>query len=447
MSLSDETPTIEYPLLNVRFGGLSNVPNDCYRSFDYICDEDEILPRCIIRLNDKGNQLFKSYWGLETGSKVEIVVTEGSATSARLSGISKKFSCSLGDLAVAAVYSNETNIADGADGILEIKCIHPWEIFQDLSAHAYSGKANSEIIKGIIENSSTRGFGFNDIDDSIFTDTDEDGNIPRYKCGEGDLSFIVNKLLPYTTINNLPVCFFIDDKNNVHLETFQSMFAKDAKLLVVGGNNPEDVTDDQRSKAATMNGGVLGRNLVVKVGNEDPSEYTKIIKREVAFDDPSALTTFTGKLLPKIAIGKFSTGTTQSGYIPISAAKILTADATDKVYYRNHCFKDLKAIALNDQKPFNSFFKVEIDVSFCGHLVSVGDNVELDIPINTDDTLPQKFWLSGKWHLKAIKYRWEDGGVPRMTLVLIRPSFTFSELTTTLMNPTDFYAVGTGVGV
>lgn len=433
-------PKIEYPILCVRFGGNSVLPNDCFRSFDYVCDEDSILPKCLMRFTDQGNSLFKSYWGLETGSKVEVVVSEGSATPERIAETdTSSYSVELGNLTVGAVYSNETNTAVGADGYLEVKCVHPWEVFQDLTAHAYAGKSNSEIIKGLIENSSTRGFKFNDIDSNIFNDTDENGDIPRYKCGEGDLDFIVNKLLPYTTINNLPPCFFIDDKNNVHLETFQSMFVKDAKLLIVGGND-EDVTEEQKLKASMMNGLAIGSELVVKVGNEAVDEYTKIIKREVSFDDPSSLSAFTGKLLPKIAIGKFSMGSNQSGYIPVSAAKVLLSDATDKVYYRNHNFKDLKAIALNDQKPFNSFFKIEINTTFCGHLISVGDNVELDIPAESGE----KNWLNGKWHIKAIRYRVDPSHMLLMRLTLIRPSFLFNENSTTLMNPTDFYAIGTG---
>lgn len=438
MGVLDDRPTIDNPELNVRFGGLQLLPKDCYRSFDFVADEDEILPRAVIRLNDKGNQLMKAYWGLETGSKVEETITEGSQSKARLSGITKKFSCDLTNLAVAAVYSEETNINDG-DGVLEVLCVHPWNIFQDFSFHAYAGKANSEIIKSLVENTSARGFSFEKLDDNMFLDTDEDGKIPRYKCGEGDLDFIVRKLLPYTTINNQPIKFFVDDKNNVHLETFQSMWQKDPKLLIVGGGEG-DVTDDDKINATLYGGGTLSQRLTVKVGDEKPDKIIRILKREVSFDDPSTLTTFTGRLEPKVAIGQWKKGLSQTGYVPISMEKMLYSDATDKRYYRNHNFKDLKSLSLNEQNPFNSFFRIEINTTFCGHLITVGDNVDLSVPMTAD---AQKFWISGKWHVKAIKYKWstEQGGL-QMSMTLIRPSFMFNHLTTTLMNPDDFYAVG-----
>lgn len=437
MSLA--SPTIESPVINIRFGGVAPMHNDCYKSFDFIADEDNILPKCVIRLTDMGSKIFKSFWGLEVGSKVEITITEGSATMARIAGNNPdSFSVNLVDLSVAAVYSNEVSVYED-NSVLEVLCVHPWNIFQDLSFHAYAGKSNSEIIKGLVQNTSTRGFGFKDIDSNIFLDTDEDGNIPRYKCGEGDLDFIINKVLPYTTINNTPPCFFIDDKNNVHLESFQSMFAKDPKLILVGGT-AEDVTDEHREKAETYGGLALASNLIVKVGDANPEKLTRIIKREVSFDDPSSLTSFTGRLPTKIAVGKWKKGQVQDGHVPISLEKVLTSDATDKVYYRNHNFKDLKAISLNEQKPFNSFFKIEINTTFCGHQISIGDNVELSCPNTEDNLVP---WVNGKWHVKSIKYKWNvRNNVPTMTLTLIRPSFLFNSNTTTIINPDDFYAIG-----
>lgn len=439
MTVLDTRPTITNPELNVRFGGIQTIPNDAYRSYDFICDEDEILPRAVIRIDDKYNQLMKQYWGLETGAKVEETITEGSVSAARLSGITKTYSCNLANLAVAAVYSDETSINEG-DGVLEVLCVHPWSIFQDFSFHAYAGKSNSEIIKSLVENTSTRGFSFEDIDDEKFLSTDEDGRIPRYKCGEGDLDFIVKKLLPYTTVNKNPIRFFVDEKNNVHLESFQSMWQKDPKLIIVGGDE-QDVTDDDRASAELYGGGTLSQKLLVKVGDQNPDKIIRILKKEVSFDDPATLTTYTGRLNPKVAIGKWKKGLSQTGYVPISAEKMLYSDATGKAYYRNHNMNDLTALSINEQHPFDSFFRIEIDVTFCGHLITVGDNVELSVPMTSDS---QKFWIAGKWHVKAIRYTWDkqNGGTLGMKMTLIRPSFMFSYLTTTLMNPDDFYAVG-----
>lgn len=421
-------PTITAPRLNVRFGGVNLMPNDSYKSFEFIADEENILPKCVIRLSDPDGAFFRNYWGLGIGSKVEVAITESAQSQERLSGDAEKYSINLTNLAVGAVYSHEKSLTSG-EGQLEVLCLHPWELFQDFSSRAYSGKANSEIIKNLVENSSSRGFAFEKIDSEIFKDTNEDGNIPRYKCGEGDLEFIIHKILPYTTVNNAPVCFFVDDKNNVHLESYQSMIEKDAKIIIIGGGE-EDVTEDVRKKAVSMRGISFSSDLVAKIGDVNSEEFTKIIKQEVDFDDCSALSTYSGTLLPKV------TTVESTSYVPISNEKMNTSKGTGKVYYRNHQMNDMIAVALNEQKTFNKLFRIEIRTTFCGHLISTGDNVEIKIP----DEKNENHWMNGKWHIKAIKYVWNNkSNMPEMKLVLVRPTFKSKK---SLFNPDDFYQIG-----
>ena len=425
----------------MRLNGLNVLASDAIRSFDFIADEDQFLPRCVVRFNDIGGDTFRSFFNLSIGSKVAICITERSDTEERKSGDKSKYSIELTNLAISAVYSNN-KFLNGDDGNLELLCEHPWALVQDFSPHAYAGKSNSEIIKSLVKDTSSRGFEFEDIDNEIFQSTDEDGNTPRYNCGEGDLNFIVNKLLPYTTVNNNPVVFFVDDKNNVHLESFQSMFSRDAKLLIFGGNE-EDATDEMRDMAKSLGGMATSSNLLSKIGDKRPDKYTKLLKREISIDDCSSLVTYTGKLLPKVAISKYSQGKSSKGYIPVNFTRMIVSDATDKVCYTNHMYSDLKAAALNEQKDFNSFFKIDIDVSFCGHLISVGDNVEVIIPVERDeDNERVNHWMNGKWHVKAIKYKWDPSAeVPGMTLTLTRPSFVFNS-NTTIANRDEFYGVG-----
>ncbi len=441
--MAKKVPNIEIPSLNVRLGGLNILASDSYKSFDFIADEDSFLPKCIIRLDDKGGDTFRSFFNLSIGTNVEVAITESLSETERKSNTNdtSSYSIQLTNLAISAVYSSSDSVGYGS-GNLELLCEHPWAITQDFNSHAYAGKSNSEIIKSLLQNASSRGFKFEDLDSEIFQSTDEDGTIPRYNCGEGDLNFIVNKLLPYSTINNNPVVFFVDDKNNVHLESFQSMYSKESKLLVVGGDEG-DVDDTMRKRAAALGGLAISTNLLSKIGDKVPDRYTKLLKREISIDDCSNLLTYTGKLLPKVAISKYSQGKTSKGYIPVSLSRMITSDATDKVCYTNHMYNDLKAIALNEQKDFNSFFKIDIDVSFCGHLISVGDNVEIKIPILEDENGEKvNHWMDGKWHVKAIKYKWDPtAGVPGMTLTLTRPSFVFNS-NTTIANRDEFYGVG-----
>lgn len=436
-----KAPVISKPRISIESDG-KWLEYDAITSMDFICNESAFLPRCVVRFADPGGMKLSTFQGLGMGARVNFLVSDDDKDNEyRKSGNEKMYSYNLTPLTIADV----AGMFQGGQGDLELLLEHPWKMFKDFSSHAYSGKPNSEIIRSLVENASSRGFKFENIDSAMFSNSDEKGEIPRYKCSESDLDFIVNKILPYTTINKSPVIFFVDEKNNVHLSSFNDMFAKDPKMMIVFGTEAE-ITDENRAEAKAMNGITLASKRQYEIGDEDPAKLVEILKANISFDDCSALFTYTGTLLPKVAIGKYSESNTQSGYVPISLQAMATTDATDKKFYRHHMIDDLKAVALNAQNRFNSFFSIEVTTLFCGNMVTTGDNVQMVIPPDTAEKPALNDWMNGKWHVKAVRYEYDKmNDTFKNKLTLTRPSFMINKKNTTLYDYNYFYSVGMGL--
>lgn len=195
-----------------------------------------------------------------------------------------------------------------------------------------------------------------------------------------------------------------------------------------------------------MNGITLGKGLTIEIGDSDPSKIIEIMKANVTFDDCSSLYSYTGTLLPKVSVGKYSASNTQSGYVPITLKSMATMQATDKKFYRHHMIDDLKAVALNSQNRFNSFFTIDVQTTFCGNMITTGDNVDLVIPPDTTGEKAVVDWMNGKWHVKSVRYEFNrDTRSYINRLKLIRPSFMFSKKSTTLDDYDLLYSVGMGI--
>lgn len=434
-------PVIYKPRIELKSDG-EEWPQDEVVSLDFVCDEDSFLPRCVIRFADPGYNRLSTFSGMGLGSTITFkIIDEDDSNEYLKQGNEKRYSYSLTPLTMADIVESQQS----GSATLELLLEHPWKMFKDFTSHAYSGKANSEIIKDLIKNASSRGFKFEDIDNQLFLSSDESGQIPRYKCSEPDLDFIVNKLLPYTTINKTPAIFFVDEKNNVHLSSFNDMYRKESKMMIVIGSEA-DVTSENYNDASSMNGITLGNNLKIEIGDSDPAKMIEIMKTNVTFDDCSSLFSYTGTLLPKVAVGKFSAAESQSGYVPITLKSMATMSATDKKFYRNHMIDDLKAVALNSQNKFNSFFTIEISSTFCGNMITTGDNVQLVVPPDTTKDKALNDWMNGKWHVKSVRYEFNrDARTYVNKLKLIRPSFMFNKNNTTLNNYDLLYSVGMGI--
>lgn len=425
---------LSQPRLLVTLNNVS-IPQDAISTFEFEASEDSPLPRCVIRFNDKGNARINDFYGLEFGSDVVFKIYDAEQDNAKLNDTN---SYTLTPLTVAAVHSTQQQYS----GFLEVLCEHPWRAFNDASQHAYLGEPNSEIIKSICINSSGRGFSFADFDSEIFLASDDNGETPRYKTGE-DLDFIMNDLLPFTTINKSPAKFWIDERNRMHLNSFQNMFMAESRLMVVQGNKETVAEEKLEDRMSSMKGVVFTKSPLLKVGDTHPDQIISILKTNVSFDDPSSQMTFSGTLLPKVAISKYKANSkTQAGYVPVSLRKMVMQDSLAKKFYRHYPLDDMKSYALNEQQRFNSFFEIETETTFGGQAVTTGDNVDFFMPAMKVNGASQVSWMNGKWHVKSVKYRWNAADAQlTMVLRLIRPSF-MTNSKTSILSLDSMYSVG-----
>lgn len=432
-------PSIDVPQLKITLGDGWPISADTVESFEFVVDEDKHLPRCVIRYTDPGERRVGMLGGMGIGSEVNFTIMEDNVANPKKSISDSLTSYKLCPLSIAKLHSTT-----GTDmtAQVELLCEHPWKIFKDFSSHAYYNKKNSDIIKDLIENAEGRGFNFEDLDGAEFFDSSDDGKIPRYKCGEGDYDFIVNHILPYTVINDEPAVFWVDEVNHIHLDSFRNMYSNEAKAVLFMGDEAS-LTDDVTAKGASTDGLAFVSSKTAKIGSDNEEKMISVLKPDVSIDDIANLLTYTGHLLPKIALGKYKKGMADKAHVPVELKAMAVSDATDKKFYRNHPFDDLKAVALHEQSIFNSMFTIELDSTFCGNFVHTGDNVELVIPPDTTAVPATKSWMNGKWHVRAMRYIYDKGNhMYTCKLTLIRPSFNLNKLTTGVSDLDEFYAVG-----
>ncbi len=254
-------PEIHKPELRI-IAGIYPIPNDAVESFDFVVDEFSHLPRCVIRFRDFGEKRIAGMMGLGIGAPLTFNIVEADVANKKYkvgkmqSGLTN---LELTPLSISKIHSSGDA---GNLGHVELLLEHPWKMFMDFSSHAYAGEANSEIIRKLVENAEGRGFDFEDIDSNMFFSSDEDGSIPRYKCGEGDYDFILNRVLPYTTINKYPAEFWVDELNRVHLDTYKNMYQSDPKAVIFFGAEG-DVDDNVIAAGSSTNGLAFAKSKLI----------------------------------------------------------------------------------------------------------------------------------------------------------------------------------------
>ena len=408
-------------------------------NFEFLTRQSSVLPQCKFLISDMLGTYLAQFYGFAIGSKINIKIVDV--------GLNKSIEYS--PMVVSAITEVEADMSS-MGGCLSVLCSHPWEFYKNYSSHAYLGQQNSEIIKGLIKDSSSRGceIAFND---KYFDSSDDNGAIPRYKCSMSDYDFIMDNLIPYTTLNNCPPLFWIDEFNTAHLKSFNSCFNETSVCLGLPSNGADSSIVDQNiekiKKLYTSNGSAafLFSSALVQVGDEKPGIFLKTLNSEVMLENNQSNRVYTGTMAPKIAIQKYDASSkVDQSRIPVSLEAMSNAGATDFKDFINMNLADATALAVNMQSPFYSFFRMEITGQFGGDFLRTGDNIYVFVAATNQDTKGQVHWISNKWNIEGTKYFIDsnnrDAGL-QATLILQRPSFMFNTDNTTLAGTDLLYAV------
>jgi hypothetical protein len=289
-------------------------------------------------------------------------------------------------------------------GNITVHLAHPWAVLNDNSNHAYQ-KRVSEIIKGIAT-SAVRGFSF---DGANIRTTDDSGAIVRYKLQETESEFILNKLLPYATINSHASYAFVDERNVLNLQSFLTMYNQDPKLVII------PPMQDAQTQSSLMLDFVktpglrhsfvegawfLGRSF---------QEQMPMLKRKIYIENIADHVTFVANTYYHSVV---------PGYTLIRKDFVASIDTSEAVVFQHRNFEDALRLNSNILGVMNEFFEVSVTIPLAIDVAQVGKTAILFL-MNSDPSQPH--WANGKWVIVAAEH-FEKDGVYFSKLLLAKPS-------------------------
>jgi hypothetical protein len=428
------------PVIQVAING-ELVPYQKIVNFKFDSSINDHLPSAWLGLADPDGDMI-SRFNIVLGTMVIINIIDGNEDDNQKHNMIK-----LSPFIVSKVFDGGEKNSSEVGGFIQLRLLHPWVFYNDMSPHAYSPMKISKLVKTIITDS-TRGYELT-VDDNYFGTTDDKGNYPRYKCGQSDYDFIINNLLPYATIGNNPVYFFINELGNIYFNTYKFLFNSGCKGMIVS-----DKANDNRDEFDTMG------NIASNIGTENSIAFSKISINIGGEDSKDNLR----KVLPKIYMEDLGTHNFLSGIkgpitkiasntgdkMPFSFYMMASMGATDSVELVNRAFDDQFGLAVNNSKSLDSLFEITLSTAgFIGADMPTGSNVYLYVsPKNIDNNATTKklsHWLTGKWVIGKSEHYTSRSGDPNSlvsTVTLVRPTFVIkSESDTTVEDSSLLWTV------
>lgn len=399
-------------------------------SFELVSDIEKILPRGVLTLKDNTGEVIQKFTGLEIGSSVSVQVITTAKNDKDV-----EFG-TLVNLALAE--SPDTNMMTGKP---ELLLGSRWELQKDFSTHIYKGIPNSDIIKNILEDNS-RGF---KIPLGKIEDSDEDGSIPRFKCGVDDYTFIIKRILPYTTIKSKQTFFWIDEHGKAQLNSFDNMIVESPKVLCLPQNT--NLSEKDKEKLQSLAGECSNKlvtytKMTLYVGDINIGTLLKPLKSKVFIDSNSFIgSTYTGVIKPSIKIGADS-GNLIASKMPVFSWVFADSNTDFKIFVNRNA-ADVSGYAINSTRQFMNMFRLELHTNYCGDSVKTGDTVFVyQKSSKHPDEKELTYWINDKWLVsKTRHYYSKDTRDMKSVLTLCRPTFYLSKSSTDVPAIDYYYEV------
>ena len=355
----------------------------------------DILPSGYINFRDgNGLEFAKMRWPI--GTDISIIVYDLQDND------NKYLLCNMKILKIENPVDSD---ASSLGGRLRISFGHPWLFYQDFTDRAFGSQPGSDIIFKILDSSKVKKYLRNGetLKDAIKT-TDGSDNPPRYKCGESDLSFILSKVIPYSTINQQPAMMFISDSGDLIVNSWLGMYSEPLSKKAV------TIVPDMSQTGTEIAEGMknqAGKGPIIWVndisfsigGNGDLASQTFV---RFYFDIAKASKTAVADLRPQAAIGATS-GKSVTNALPMSALTNIFGDIhTNSYIIKNRNFSDAVSLATNINSNLFDTFSVDITTNFfCGDIMTIGNVAYLAWP-NVGDK--KEHWVNGKWLITGVTY-------------------------------------------
>jgi hypothetical protein len=354
---------------------------------------------------------------------------------------------------IIGVEATSSSNIEKVQGMINVKLAHPWFIFRDTTNHAYGPMRHDELIKHVLSNSN-RGMPFPQLIDENFEKTDDEGNISRYKVWKSDYDFIVDDVLPYTSIGFDHAFFWVDLWGDFHLQSFAQLIKQQPKVLF--GPSPEGIQNDKiadkLAKVAKANGiddgfqPVTTRRVTV-YDYDNSEEYRDEIKPNFVVEDQNV-----GKMY---AMGARNPNMKMPGdtgvYFPLPKMIQLMMRATSAKLRKARSLGDNLGSVFADSTPLIKTFVMEVTSRFPGQYCQPGMTAYVYMPpttmpasdINAAELIEFDHWADGKWLIYKTEQSLNEGDKLVYTkTTLVRPTVVIKDPDATIMAVEDFWTIG-----
>jgi hypothetical protein len=327
---------------------------------------------------------------------------------------------------------------------------HPWFLFKDSTNHAYNPMNHGKLIQKILEDK-TRGIAFEvNKDKKLFAISDDSGEYSRYKTCETDWEFIQDKLLPYTSIAQLPPLFFCHMYKKKEESVYKFAFNLTNSTNLYEQKSKIIITPTQEALVEGNNAKLIEQICIKNNIEPDVDIYFfQSLSLMISYEDSIGLINPVVST-ENISNGKFirldcdlssasypSEGSNFSNLLPLNNMFVETTNSTWAGTIKNRLLIDAVTLMYSCGKELESTFSLVVNLNYCGDKVTIGDTVELFVPPITEEGSDsgKVSWLNGKWVVNTIK-DFSSGEEPptraSSEVILTRPAFIGDKNTTSL---------------
>ena len=417
--------------IGLRLNRMSNVPIDAILDFKLMSSISEGLPYGYVDLADRNGTFLAEFEHLQIGAVLEISLLDGSG-NVDLDDPFKWPEFYVLCLEAGCNF-NPAKLA----GSIRIWFGHSWFIYKDTRNRVFPPTNHGELIKRVLREDE-RGIHY-DIEDDNFDTTDDSGEINRFKVKETDWNFIRNKVLPYTTIEQLPAHFFANEFGEFFLKSYQSMYKENPTFMIVP------------NEAALNEDGNMGKvNTVANELNIDKATHIFYESEvDLKIGGPQILDElFPYFMFENLEDGSVITGNKKLGnqlrrrsgssfanILPVDNFMISQLNGSSVKTICNRQMLDSLSLLFQSSKQVDEMFVLAIEVNFCGHVTSVGQTCHLVVPDYQIAGERKEHWANGKWlNIGFEHYMSKDRSGTKMQSLayLVRPAFVGRDNSTTL---------------
>ena len=410
---------------------------------------DSTLPELTFKINDSDGR-FISTMQLYIGQLVNVLVRDISDNGEDMMS-NPQFNplITLCSFAITRIYDG-LEAGNGYSGFIQIWCTQSWRIFGNYKPKIYSPQLNSNVILDVCKNANK--LANVNIKEEYWSESSDQGIIPRYKCGESDIKFLETKVIPYTNIDDSNVFFYLDHFGFAHLTSFDKIKNSEETAIIRAPNGEVDkvwekvnsLKDEKKVEAYAYS------SLKINIGDNEILKKLGLVKQKVFVQNNNTGKVYDGiqKLNAKMGGGS---GKSFQNVLPISTINMTAMEATSSRMIENRIFEDAMAMVGNTEAQMEDMFQIEVQVDNIVNEVLPGDTIYLVPPLQEMDTderfndtaLANKVvsWLDGKWVVKAVQFNQVRKSEASTSFSLIRPTFIYATDSTTIESPKQFYTI------